>query len=278
LDDVSIFSVDDDPEIRKFFKETSASLGIRCDVAASGEEAAEMLARDNNYNIFFIDWKLPGINGIELAGRLRAEAARKPVVILFSSTDWSSIRDEAHAAGIDKFLPKPLFRSSVVDVINECVGIAPQDERGKKDSGGTDDFSGYTILLAEDIEINREILTAMLEETRLKIDCAENGVIAVGKFCEAPDKYDMIFMDIQMPEMDGYEATRRIRAADVPRAKEVPIVAMTANVFKEDIEQCIASGMNSHIGKPLDNDEVLKSLRTHLPAKSVNGNGRQSPE
>ena len=125
-------------------------------------------------------------------------------------------------------------------------------------------FAGRRILLAEDVEINREIVIALLEPTQLGIDCAENGVEAVNMFRAAPDKYDLIFMDLQMPEMDGYDATRKIRAMDAPKAKNIPIIAMTANVFKEDIESCLAAGMNGHIGKPLDFDEVVAKLREFL--------------
>jgi len=135
-------------------------------------------------------------------------------------------------------------------------------------------FAGRHILLAEDVEINREIVQALLEPTQLEIDCAENGAEAVRKFTEAPLKYDMIFMDIQMPEMDGYEATRRIRAVEAQKSnagnnnmefpKGVPIVAMTANVFREDIERCLDAGMNSHIGKPVNFDEVIGKLNSYL--------------
>ncbi|GBU27860.1 histidine kinase [Treponema sp. R8-4-B8] len=119
-------------------------------------------------------------------------------------------------------------------------------------------------MLVEDIEINREIVIALFEPTKLEIDCAENGVEAVRMFTEAPDKYELIFMDIQMPKMDGYEATQRIRSMDNPKAKAVPIIAMTANVFKEDIEKCLAAGMNGHIGKPLDFEEVMNILHSYL--------------
>ena len=128
----------------------------------------------------------------------------------------------------------------------------------------TDIFAGFTVLLAEDVEINREIVLSLLEPTGLAIDCAENGSEAVRIFSESPEKYSMIFMDVQMPETDGYEATRRIRALDNPHAKTIPIVAMTANVFREDIEKCLDAGMNGHIGKPLDFDEVLKQLHLFL--------------
>ncbi|MCL2010032.1 MAG: ATP-binding protein [Synergistaceae bacterium] len=127
-----------------------------------------------------------------------------------------------------------------------------------------DIFAGHGILLAEDVEINREIVLALLEPTGLKIDCAENGAEAVRMFSSAPGKYEMIFMDVQMPEMDGYEATRRVRASDVPGAETIPIIAMTANVFREDVEKSLEAGMNGHIGKPLDFDEVLRQLRKFL--------------
>jgi CheY-like chemotaxis protein len=127
-----------------------------------------------------------------------------------------------------------------------------------------DDFSGRRILLAEDVEINQEIVIAILKPTSVMIDCAGNGANAVRLFTDEPEKYDIIFMDVQMPEMDGYEATRRIRASGLPNAKTIPIVAMTANVFREDIEKCLEAGMNDHVGKPLDFEEVLAKLRLYL--------------
>jgi len=185
------------------------------------------------------------------------------IVTIFSSTDWNTIEDEAKAAGVDKFLPKPLFPSMIVDVINTCISSKPETF-AEGDEEYSDDFSGFTILLADDVEINREIVLALLEPTGLAVDCAENGVQALRMFEYAPDKYDVIFMDIQMPEMDGYEATRRIRALGSAHAKAVPIIAMTANVFREDVEKSLEVGMNSHIGKPIDYDEVLKELRKYL--------------
>jgi CheY-like chemotaxis protein len=128
----------------------------------------------------------------------------------------------------------------------------------------TDDFSKYHVLLAEDVEINREIVLSFLEPTGLTVDCAENGEKAVEMIREHPERYDLIFMDLQMPKMDGYEATRRIRSMDIPRAKEIPIIAMTANVFREDVERCLACGMNGHMGKPLDREIVLSMLRASL--------------
>jgi PAS domain S-box-containing protein len=152
------------------------------------------------------------------------------------------------------------------DQVNNAINDSPGTEQGAKEEKTDLDglFDGRRVLLAEDMEINREIVLALFEPTRLKIDCVENGVEAVRKFSEAPARYDLIFMDIQMPEMDGYEATRRIRALDIPEAKKIPIVAMTANVFREDVEKCIKAGMNSHVGKPLNFDEVLEKLKGYL--------------
>jgi lactose/cellobiose-specific phosphotransferase system IIC component len=148
--------------------------------------------------------------------------------------------------------------------------------RGEEDSASSkkpsspqpeqiDNFEGCRMLLAEDVDVNREIVIALLEPTSLEIDCAENGVEALRMFSEAPGKYHLIFMDVQMPEMDGYEATQRIRALDAPEAKRIPIIAMTANVFREDVEKCLEVGMNGHVGKPLDIDEILRTLRKYLP-------------
>jgi CheY-like chemotaxis protein len=196
---------------------------------------------------------------------------------MISASEWSAIENDAKQAGVSRFLPKPLFPSTIVDLVNEYLGVdnalagtarpgALPAGQAPEQPAGYDNFAGHRILLAEDVEINREIVLTLLEPTGLAVDCAENGVNALRMFREAPDLYDMIFMDVQMPEMDGYEATRQIRALDIPQAKQIPIIAMTANVFREDIEKCLEAGMNGHVGKPLDFDEVLASLRKILKA------------
>jgi signal transduction histidine kinase/CheY-like chemotaxis protein len=258
---VRILVVDDDPDILEYFKEIMARMKLHCDTAIDGEEALTLVARGGAYDICFVDWKLPGINGIELTDRLKKEIPNRAVVIMISATEWSVIEKDAKKAGVDKFLPKPLFPSSIADVINECFGDQRQTDHQSEDAP---DFSGHHVLLAEDVEINREIVSALLDPTLLDIDFAENGEEAVRMFSEAPEKYDAILMDVQMPEMDGYEATRRIRALDVPQARNIPIIAMTANVFREDIEKSLAVGMNAHIGKPLDMEEVFSVLKKYL--------------
>ncbi|MCL2497909.1 MAG: response regulator [Symbiobacteriaceae bacterium] len=268
-DDVSwknmrIFVVNDEPEILGFFSVLAASWGIVCTTAASGEEAQQKLDKDNNYNIFFIDWRLPEMNGSEFVHYLQQTHQEHPtVVIVFSSLDWATIEDEAKDSPIYRFLPKPLFPSVIVDTINEYIGIKIQPGSTAQHDF-VDDFSEFTILLAEDVEINREILLTLLEPTGLQVECAENGRLAVEMFAANPQKYQMIFMDILMPEMDGLEATKQIRALELPRATTIPIIAMTANVFREDVESCLAAGMNGHVGKPLNLDDILEQLRMYL--------------
>ncbi|MCL2877503.1 MAG: response regulator [Acidobacteria bacterium] len=265
--DARILVVDDDPDVLMFFEKTAQGLGISCDIAASGQDALNLVEQNNSYNIYFIDWKMPGIDGIELAGRLREKlsASGNSLVILISAAEWSAIESEAKNAGIDRFLSKPLFPSDVTEIIYDCLGaFRQQAEEETQDKNSDGIFAGHRVMLVEDVEINREIVLALLESTLLEIDCAVNGEEAVKMFSNAPDKYDMIFMDLQMPVMDGYEATKQIRALDVAKARTIPIIAMTANVFREDIEHCLAVGMNDHIGKPLDFDEVLLRLKRYL--------------
>ena len=265
---VRVLTVDDDTDFLAYFDEIAQSFKINCDTAAGGSEALGCVARNGSYDIYFIDWKMPDIDGIELTRELKAKVPdpSSAYVIMISAAEWSAIEDEARAAGVDKFISKPLFPSMIADVINEYLGSEKrQIEDVRPDIAAT--FAGHRILLVEDVDINREILSVLLEPTLLKIDYAENGEEAVRVFGEAPDRYDLIFMDVQMPVMDGYEATRRIRALDIPNAKAIPIIAMTANVFREDIERCLNAGMNSHIGKPLDFGDVLGKLRVYLPKR-----------
>ncbi|MCL1896670.1 MAG: response regulator [Clostridiales bacterium] len=264
LSHVRILAVDDDGDTLDYFKKIIDGFGIYCETALGGEEALSLIEKSDAFDIIFVDWSMPGISGIELSDSLKSDKAdgAKPYVVLMSAFEWSLFADDAQSAGIDKFLPKPLFPSTIMDIINECLGTAPRQANEEEEPDLL--FEGCHILLAEDVEINREIVITLLEPTHIIIDCVENGVEAVRKFSTEPNTYDMIFMDVQMPEMDGLEATRRIRALDTPEAAAIPIIAMTANVFREDIDKCIEAGMNSHVGKPLHIDEVLDQMRTYL--------------
>ena len=269
-DNVRILAVDDDPDVLTFFTGVMEQFGISCDTAESGADALELIAQNGLYNIYFIDWKMPGINGIELIRELNAKASvpGESVVIMISAAAWSDIENEAKEVGVAKFLPKPLFTSAVADLINEYVGGRDTHAEKSQDMLSCDDdacFEGYRILLAEDVEINREIALALLEPTKLTVDCAENGVEAVDLYIQNHAEYDLIITDIQMPEMDGYETTRRIRASGLPGAETIPIIAMTANVFKEDIERCLSAGMNDHLGKPIDHNDLIIKLKQYLP-------------
>ncbi|MDR2572858.1 MAG: response regulator [Desulfovibrio sp.] len=259
--------VDDMPEMREQFADIAQPWGIVCDLAASGEEALALIREKGPYDMYFIDWKMPGMNGIELAGRIKAGYSGKNVITMISAMEWHNIETEARSAGVDKFLSKPLFPSSIVDCINSCLGLEALEISVRKTAPKLDNFEGCHVLLAEDVEINREIVLSILESSGLIIDCVENGLQAVEIFRKLPDRYDMIFMDLQMPEMDGFTATRHIRALDMPRAQSIPIIAMTANVFKEDIERCLEAGMNDHVGKPLNLADVLDRLRKYLPER-----------
>jgi len=263
LNNVRILAVDDDPDILSYFTEITQGFGLLCDAASSGEEAIKLINQKGGYHIYFIDWKMPEMDGVQLAHEIKARTLENSIVIMVSAAEWSSIAEEAKAAGVDKFISKPLFPSSIVEIINECLGVDKQQMEKSQSADIAGIFAGKHILLAEDVEINREIVQTLLEPTQLEIDCAENGVEAVRMFTEDPHKYDMIFMDIQMPKMDGYETTQRIRALDDPAAKTIPIIAMTANVFREDVEKCLEAGMNSHVGKPLDFEEVMGKLRSY---------------
>ncbi|GBU26748.1 hybrid sensor histidine kinase/response regulator [Treponema sp. R8-4-B8] len=282
-DNIRIIAVDDDPEILSYFKEIAQGFNISCDTAKDGNEALSLMEQQGGFDIYFIDWKMPDMDGIQLAREIKARKAENSVIVIISSDDWSSIEAEAKKAGVDKFMSKPLFASTLAEIINECLGIDEDQSKERQiDINGI--FAGHRVLLVEDMEINREVVMALLEPTQLDIDCAENGMEAVRMFKENPDRYALIFMDIQMPEMDGYEATRRIRVIESDLdindsikgkldnngsdnqnfRKQIPIIAMTANVFREDIEKCLDAGMDDHVGKPIDFEEVMEKLRKYL--------------
>ncbi|MDL2313896.1 response regulator [Desulfovibrio sp. OttesenSCG-928-C14] len=255
--------VDESEDTREYFLNLSAELGLECVVANDGTMAVDLAQRPGNssFNIMFVDWQTPGMTNIDQISQLKTTVGAESAALMGVPAVWNSIETEARAAGL-KFIPKPLFSSHIVDCINECTGgISKSDIASNAKPLDENCFANCRILLAEDVEINREIVITLLEDTGITIDCAENGNEAVEMFKAQPEAYAAIFMDIHMPEVDGYEATRQIRNLAVPQAKTIPIIAMTANVFKEDIEHCLAAGMNDHIGKPVDIDELFAKLR-----------------
>jgi CheY-like chemotaxis protein len=260
---IRILVVDDMIETCNQFKDIFGNLRIQCDVALDGQKAWDIIEKGNEYDIYFIDWKMPVMDGIELTRRIKSRKGSRPsVVTMITAADWAQIKDEAFEVGVDKCLLKPLFSSMIIDCVNECLGT---DQSKDEDiTIGEGEFKGKRLLVAEDIEINREILIALLENTGLTIDCAENGKEALDIIEANPNKYNIVFMDVQMPHMDGLEATRCIRVLPGHRKEKLPIIAMTANVFQSDIDACLAAGMDGHLGKPLDIDDVLERLRKYL--------------
>ncbi len=260
-DNARFMVVDDDPAVLEYFMEIMGEAGFHCDTALSGMEALARIGANGLYHIYFVDWLMPDMDGIELAYQLKALESEvdNSVVIMISAAAWNDIEDKARKAGVERFLSKPLFPSMIMDVISECLG-----QRGNEEPTDTAvaevSFAGRRILLAEDVQINSEILEVLLSPTEISIDCAVNGEEAVRMFSKNPEQYDLILMDVQMPIMDGYEATRAIRELD----KKIPIIAMTANVFREDVEKCLEAGMNDHLGKPLDVSEVIDKIKEYL--------------
>ena len=261
-EDLHILAVDDDASVREYFSAVAGHYGFRCDTASDGAEAVEKLRSAGRYNMVFIDLIMQGINGIELAAIIRNEIEEDTPIVMISSIEWSDIGEDARAVGVNRFVRKPLFATVIIDTIGECLRTDISSEMLIEEEAP--DYEGYHILLVEDIEINREIVYSMLEPTGITITSAENGLIALNIFSANPEQFDMIFMDMQMPEMDGSAASIKIRALNHPHAKRVPIVAMTANVFQEDIEQCLAAGMDDHLGKPLDYGDLLEKMKKYL--------------
>jgi len=264
LSKLRVLAVDDIPATIGCFREFARTAAFQCDICESGAEALSLIEQNGPYDIYFVDLMMPGMDGLELTRHIKALTGGSAPIILATSAEWNAIAQEAKESGIDKFLHKPLFPSAVLDAIHEFLGEVHENNAGGDGPDLDGHFEGYRVILAEDVDINREIVLTLLEPTGLRIDCAKNGVEAVTMFEQNPEGYDMILMDVQMPEMDGFEATRRIRQSQNPRGQSVPIVAMTANVFREDVEKCVAAGMNDHIGKPLDFDELLSKIARHL--------------
>lgn len=272
--DLRVLVVDDSQEVLEYFRRAMADFEITCDVANNGADAIELVrtAIDAKvpFDIIFVDYLMEGMNGIETTRGIKRVLGESINVIMISISDWDEISDQAKAVGIARFIQKPLFHSSIFNAINELVinKNMLQESPGLPEDLVTFTFSRCRILLVEDIEINREIAMSLLEPTRAQIECATDGQEAVDMFLENPEAYDLILMDVQMPVMDGLEATRRIRAMDDHWAKGVPIVAMTANAFKEDVEACKNAGMVDHVGKPIDVEDLIGKIVKYLRVKA----------
>jgi len=267
-EDLKLLIIESDDDIRERFLSIIDSFGISADSASNIDDTLDKLdaieQAGRSYDIIFLDYDLPGTNGIDFANELANRIDKNNTIIITTFLEWHRIEKLAAENDLTRFITKPLFPSSILDTVNDVVGSNLKSLSIKADktheSSEIPDLSDICVILAEDVEINREIFIALLEDTKISIDIAENGKIAVSMFEEDPDKYDMIIMDIQMPEMDGYQATRIIREMDLPKAKTIPIIAMTANAFKEDIDRCIESGMNDHMAKPIDEKIVIEKI------------------
>ena len=263
LDAVDVLIVDDDEVLLQTADDTLKSMGAAVEQARSGAEALEkILGRHNagkDYSVVIIDWKMPDTDGVETIRRIRAEIDANIPILLISAYDWSDIEDRAKEAGANGFVSKPLFRSNLYDKINALLGAEPTSIEPEDDYS---DLAGLRILVAEDNDINWEIISTMLTMYGIATDRAENGRVCVDMMRAAEEgSYALIFMDVQMPEMNGLEATRTIRKLENPWQAAIPIVAMTADAFSENVTECLNAGMNGHIAKPIDIKLVIKEIR-----------------
>ena len=263
LDPVDVLIVDDDEIMLETAVDTLESLGASTEQAGSGLEALGMIEHRHlsgkDYDVIIVDWKMPEIDGIGTINRIRSEIDSKTPILLISAYDWSDIEEKAKEAGANGFVSKPLFRSTLYDKINSLIG---KESRSIEPEDDYSDLQGMRILVAEDNDINWEIVSAMLEMFGITSERAENGRVCVDMICKAEkNSYELIFMDIQMPEMNGLDATKAIRKLDDPWAASIPIVAMTADAFSENVTECLNAGMNGHIAKPIDIKLVIKEIR-----------------
>ncbi|WP_325199939.1 hybrid sensor histidine kinase/response regulator [Oscillibacter sp.] len=242
-------------------------IGMRAEWTLSGKEAVlrtrQAVMRRDHYSVYIIDWLLPDMNGIEVTRRIRKECGDEVPIIVLTAYDWADIEDEAKEAGVTAFCGKPLFLSELRDCLLSIVGTEETPEAA--DEAAAQPLTLGRILLAEDNELNQEIAQAILEEAGFTVEIAENGRIALDLLQRAePGYYQLVLMDVQMPVMNGYEATRAIRSLEDPALSGIPILAMTANAFEEDKQAALKCGMNGHISKPIDIAKLLETLQSVL--------------
>ena len=259
--------VDDDVIVCRHTQMLLCSAGLKAEWVASGEEAVaevkEHKKTGTNYDLILLDWKMPDMDGIETARLIREEVGPEVTIIIMTAYDWADIEDKARAAGVDLFMKKPVFVSSVTRAFEKVfLQKLPESEMDQSEKF---DFSGRRVLLAEDNEINAEIAKSILEMKNCTVEVAENGVAAIEAFSVNPVGYfDAILMDIRMPVMDGLEATRAIRAMKKQDGKTIPILAMTANAFQEDVDAAMQSGMNAHLSKPIEPQLLYETLTRYI--------------
>jgi signal transduction histidine kinase/CheY-like chemotaxis protein len=259
--------VDDDFNTCTSVAKMLASIGLKADWTTLGKEAVlrAEFAKENNeeFHVYIIDWLMPDINGIECVRRIRKVLGDDVPIIILTAYDWSDIEAEAIEAGVTAFCSKPLFLSELRDTLLAAGGYLSKEEPVEEVDNTS--FQGKSILLVEDVELNREIAEVILQEAGFKVDCALDGLEALKKVEQgADDEYDLILMDIQMPVMDGYEASRRIRKLDNKKKASVPILALTANAFEEDRRTTLEAGMDGHLTKPIRIDELYAAIRKYL--------------
>ena len=258
--------VDDDELLCATTISTLKSIGINAEWTLDGESAVEMVNQrrqsGEDYQIILLDWKLPNTNGIQLAKEIRENLGDEVPILLISAYDWSDLEEEAQEAGINGFIGKPLFKSTLYHALHQYAGVDAEEDQAQ----GVDvDLSGRRILLAEDNELNWEIANELLSDLGLQVDWAEDGQICLDKFQSSPENYyDAILMDIRMPNMTGYEATTAIRQLTRSDALSTPIIAMSADAFADDIRRCSECGMNDHVAKPIDIVELTRLLKQYL--------------
>ena len=268
LEGVKALVVDDDFNTCDSVTKMLIKVGMRSEWTLSGKEAVlrarQSMEMGDAFHAYIIDWRLPDMNGIEVTRQIRSLGDDTPIIIL-TAYDWSDIEVEARAAGVTAFCSKPMFMSDLRQTLMTALGQKVTGEEEELLPDKSEDFKGKNILLVEDNELNREIAIEILGEYGFRVDTAENGEVAVEKVSTAaPGSYDLILMDVQMPVMDGYTATRTIRALDDPARAKLPILAMTANAFDEDRRNALESGMNGFLSKPIVIGDLVQELHKIL--------------
>ncbi len=255
---------DDDESICRNIVKLMSKTGVTVEYSTDGETAIRMMrsAREagNPYDLILLDWKMPNLDGLETARLIRKNYPDKIPILLLTAYDWGEIEQEAIEIGIDHFMPKPFFMSTFKEAIRRVMGGLKKAENNTSDV-----VQGKHVLVVDDIEVNRIILVKILSTLGAVCEIAGNGQEAVEKFkASRPGEYDLILMDVQMPLMNGYEATKAIRGSSHPAAKAVPIIAMTANAFVDDVREAIESGMDAHIAKPVQLDNLKSTIQQVL--------------